>query len=352
MADVFGVGIVGYGNAGRRFHRYLIGLEPGLEIRAIVARSEERQAQARQDEPQAAVYDSLEELLADKRVDLAVVATPHSSHAGICAAALGAGRNVVVDKVMCLTVEQADRIIAARDRSGRLFSVFQNRRWDGDYLTVRQVIESGKLGEVFLIQSAIGSFYAPKRWRADRAHEGGILFDWGSHLVDQALQIDSSGVETVFCSSVDRDEPDVRTEAYAQLHLCFRSGRIALIERTNTGAIEAPRFRLLGRRGAFQKCGRDPQEQAMFAGDIRSARDPEHLWGALRYRDDAGQIVEQRVPTLPGDWPAYYRNILAALRGQAPLAVTAEQCREQVRILEASVVSARETRVVRLDEAF
>jgi scyllo-inositol 2-dehydrogenase (NADP+) len=189
MSEPIGAGILGYGYAGRSFHAYLLRFEPRLRLAAVASRSPERRARAGEDYPGVRTYETLEQMLEDPAVRLVIIATPHNVHAEQSIRCMDAGRHVVVDKVMCLTTDEADAMIAARDRHGVRLSVFHNRRWDGDYMTVRQVLGEGLLGQPWLFE--VGSWgYGPTRgWRAQPEQVGTLLHDWGAHFVDQALQL-------------------------------------------------------------------------------------------------------------------------------------------------------------------
>lgn len=341
------VGLVGYGFAGRGFHAYLIGLVPELRLVAVATRDAGRRAQA-EAEHGVATCETLDEMLAHADIDLVVVATPHDTHRDLACRAMDAGRHVVVDKVMCLTVAEADDMIAARDRTGVILSVFQNRRWDGDYLTVRRALDAGWLGAPFLFESAVLNYRAPRGWRGDAAAGGGILFDWGAHLIDQALQLVPGPVASVTCDIQYRGW-GAAIGSYARLRIRFANGVLYGIELGNLVRAETPRWRVLGERGALLKTGLDPQERAMLAGDIGAATEAASDRARVRTELD-GLATELIVEGVWGDWPAYYRNVAAALAGAAPLAVLPEEARRGLTILDAAMVSARSGETVRLAE--
>jgi scyllo-inositol 2-dehydrogenase (NADP+) len=341
------VGLVGYGFAGRGFHAYLIGLVPELRLVAVATRDAGRRAQA-EAEHGVATYETLDEMLAHADIDLVVVATPHDTHRDLACRAMDAGRHVVVDKVMCLTAAEADDMIAARDRTGVILSVFQNRRWDGDYLTVRRALDAGWLGAPFLFESAVLNYRAPRGWRGDAGAGGGVLFDWGAHLIDQALQLVPGPVASVTCDIQYRGW-GAAIGSYARLLIRFANGVLYGIELGNLVRAETPRWRVLGERGALLKIGLDPQERAMLAGDIGAATEAAGDRARIRTELD-GLATELIVEGVRGDWPAYYRNVAAALAGAAPLAVLPEEARRGLTILDAAMASARRGETVRLAE--
>ena len=339
------VGLVGYGFAGRGFHAYLIGLVPELRLVAVASRDEGRRRQAEADHG-VATYATLDDLLAQAEVDLIVLATPHAAHMAQACQAMDAGKHVVVDKVMCLSAAEADAMIAARDRNGVILSIFHNRRWDGDYLTLRKVLDAGWLGEPFLFESAVLGYRAPRGWRGDAAAGGGVLYDWGAHLIDQALQLVPGPLVSVTCDIQYRGW-GAQIGSYGRVLLRFANGTLFNVQVGNLTRADTPRWRVLGERGSLVKMGLDPQERAMLAGDIAAAVDPPTNYAQVR-TDIAGLATELTVETIRGDWTAYYRNVAAALAGTAPLAVTPEEVRRAMVVFDAAMASSRSGETVRI----
>lgn len=337
------VGIVGYGFAGRRFHAYLISLTEGLRLYAVATRDTRRQQQARE-EYGCKVVATLDELLTDDNVHLIVLATPHATHRELSVQAMNAGRHVVTDKVMCLNVPEADAMIDARDRNGVVLSVFHNRRWDWDYLTVRHVLEQGLLGQPYLFEQAVTTFRRPGGWRAEAAQSGGILYDWGAHLVDQALQLVKAPIVDVWCS-IKYGGWSVDIGNYAKLVLRFADGTAAEINTGNLVRKSKPRWYVVGDRGTLVKEGLDPQEPAMLAGNIDAAQEnPANR--ARVYTEFGGMTGEIVVDTVRGSWKSYYHNIADVLNNGAELAVTAESVRRAIAVFDAAMVSVRTGRSV------
>lgn len=340
------VGIIGYGFAGRGFHAYLIGRVPELRLTAVASRDPARRRQAEQDY-RVATYATVDDLLERSGVDLVVVATPHDTHAALTCQALNAGKHVVVDKVMCLTAAEADTMIAAAQRSRRLLSVFQNRRWDWDFLTVRQVLTDGLLGAPYLIEASVARYRPPRGWRSEVDASGGLLYDWGAHLIDHALQLVPEPVVSVTCD-LQHCGWGAAIGSYARLLLRFSGGLLYSIELGNLVRLDRPRWVVLGERGALVKHGLDPQEPAMLAGAIDGAtEDPVNR---ARIRTDLnGLATELVIDSVRGDWTDYYRNVAAALAGHAELAVTPEQARRALTVFDAAMQSARTGTTVRLE---
>jgi scyllo-inositol 2-dehydrogenase (NADP+) len=341
---VINVGIVGYGFAGRRFHAYLVSLADGLHLYAVATRDGRRQQQARE-EHHCKVVSTIDELLADDNVQLVVLATPHATHRDLAIQAMNAGRHVVTDKVMCLDVAEADDMIAARDRNGVMLSVFHNRRWDWDYQTVRQVIEQGLLGTPYLFEQAVTNYRRPGGWRAEAAQSGGILYDWGAHLVDQTLQLVTVPVVDVWCS-IKYGGWGVDIGNYAKLVLRFADGTAAEINTGNLVRKSKPRWYVAGDRGTLVKEGLDPQEPAMLAGNIDAAQEsPANR--ARVYTEFGGLPSEIVVDTARASWRSYYRNIADVLNNGAELAVTAESVRRDIAVFDAAMESVRTGRSVK-----
>ena len=180
--------VIGYGFAGRCFHAYLVGLADGLNLYGIATSRSEARDQIQRDLG-VKTFRHFDEVLADPAVDLVVLATPNDLHAPHAIQAMAAGKHVVTDKPMCLSMAEADQMIAASQKHDRLLSVFQNRRWDGDFLAVKDALAQGLLGDPFLLEMFWGQYGPPRGWRSIARHGGGKFFDLGAHLVDQALQL-------------------------------------------------------------------------------------------------------------------------------------------------------------------
>ena len=359
------VGLVGFGFAGRVFHASALEAVEGLELAAIVQRSGSSAALAY---PHAKVVTSVEEMLADPTIRLVVVATPNASHLPVARQCLLAGRDIVIDKPFALTSVEAAELIALARSHGRLLSVFQNRRWDGDFLTVRKLLDSDRLGRLVMFESHYDRYRQLPRlhaWREDGSVGGGVLLDLGAHLVDQALVL--FGVPHTVWASVRSEREGARSDDAFDLCLRYAPGPGAV---TGTAAGPAPaglsvwlratclardpgpRFTLNGTLGTFRKFGIDCQEAHLLAGDLFSSR-PWGVEGAEHdgtlVSDEAGEPVSTRIPTEPGDYRGYYENVRDALHGNAALAVTPLQAWTTMRVLEMAMQSSRTGETVRCD---
>ena len=341
------VAVIGYGYAGKHFHAYLTGLAEGLNLYALSVRSPERQRAAAADHPEALIYPSLEEVLADPQVDLLVLATPHDTHHDLAIQAMEAGKHVVTDKVMAMNAHEAEEMIAAGERNGVVLSVFHNRRWDWDYLTVKQVIEEGLLGEPYLFQVGIMSYRPPHGWRGVKARSGGILYDWPAHFIDQALQLVPAGVESVFCETKTRAAWETDIENYAKLLIRFANDVLYQVEIGNLAALPIPRWYVLGDKGGLVKYGLDPQEGPLREGRIDEAQErPEDRARVVTYA--RGERQELVLDSVRGSWTSYYQNISDVLNKGAALAVRPAQVLQVMRVYDAAMQSAETGQVVYL----
>jgi scyllo-inositol 2-dehydrogenase (NADP+) len=337
--------VVGYGFAGRSFHSYLVGLAaPALRLKGVVS----SRPQARADitgRLGVVAWEHLDEVLADDEVELVVLATPNDVHAPQAIAALAAGKHVVTDKPMSLDGAEADAMMAAARGSQRLLTVFQNRRWDGDYLTVKQLLADGHLGELRYAQLAWGQYGAPRSWRGQARRGGGKFIDLGAHMIDQALQLVPAPLQRVYTRFTDAGlGSDV--EDHAHCVLSFANGAEIHVVTSSIARVAMPRWYVLGTDGALVKNGVDPQERAMIAGDIDAAAEPDRdNWPRLR-RELAGQSAESVFDAVPGRWRSFYENVAAAIRGQAELAVTPESVRQVMAVFDAARESARTGRAI------
>jgi predicted dehydrogenase len=338
------VGLIGYGLGGEVFHAPLVDADPEMRLVAIVTSDPQRQDRARSRYPSTRVVDSAEALWnsADEH-DLVIVCTPNVHHVPFGTAALQAGLAVVIDKPLAATSADGRALADLAAERGLMLSVFQNRRWDGDFLTVRAVLARGELGDVVRFESRFERWRPEPdsdEWRERGAPEeaGGLLFDLGSHLVDQALQL--FGRPTHVYAEVDRRRPGVEADDDVFVALTHAGGVRTHLWASATAAIDGPRFRVLGLAGAFEKHGLDPQEEAL-AGGARPVgpgwgTEPEAQWG--RISDGSS---ERRLPTEAGDYPAYYRGIVEALRTGADPPVLVANSIQGLEVLEAARESSR-----------
>jgi predicted dehydrogenase len=350
MSDDLTVGLIGYGLAGVAFHAPLIATTAGLRLHAIVTANPERQAAASRHHPDAQILPQAERLFAgEPRVDLIVVASPNRTHVPFATAAIEAGIAVVVDKPLAATPEEGRALVDAARARNVFLTVFQNRRWDGDFLTARRLVSAGALGEVHRFESRFERWRPePRRaWREDGApaEAGGLLYDLGSHLIDQALVL-FGPVATIY-AELDRRRPGVVVDDDSFVALTHVSGVRSHLWMSSVAAQAAPRLRVLGSLAAYTKYGLDVQEAALRAG----ARPgpgwgeelPEH-WGRLGTDEDARPVA-----TEAGNYPEFYRLLERALRDGGAPPVGPEEAVHALEVIEAAQKSAAEGRTLALE---
>jgi scyllo-inositol 2-dehydrogenase (NADP+) len=334
--------VIGYGFAGRSFHSYLVSLAtPGLALHGIAARDPQKREQIKA-ERGCRAYETFEEVIADPDVDLVVLATPSSTHAPLAVAALNAGKHVVTDKVMCLTREECDAMYEAADRNNRLLTVFHNRRLDGDYRTIKGLIDTGALGDVNWVEMAWQGFGAWGNWRGQAAMGGGKLYDLGAHLLDQILQLFPEPIEHVYCRMQYDFLPEKDIESEALVVVTFEGGKTGIIDVSSRDALIKPRFRVHGSKATLTKYGLDPQEDAMKAGDIDSAVEAPANYATLKSPQE-----EQRIPTEPGRWRSYYEDIATVLTEGAEPMVKPTEMQRLMAVLDAARESAQSGKTVK-----
>jgi scyllo-inositol 2-dehydrogenase (NADP+) len=333
------VGLVGFGFAGQTFHAPVIAAVEGLRLAAILQR---RGSEAEQAYPSARVVRSLDELVALDNIRLVVIATPNPSHFDLAKQCLLAGRDVVIDKPFATTYAEAEELVNLAKARERLLSVYQNRRWDGDFLTIESVAED-KLGRIVLFESHFDRFRAqPKAnaWR-ERAEPGsGVLFDLGPHLIDQAMLLFGAPEAVSADVRIERDGGAVDDAFDVVLHY---PGMRALLRAGVLVSTPTPRFVIHGTKGGYLKYGLDPQEDALKRGEMPKGevwgREPTERWGCLVVAQ-GDSLASEKLPTTPGDYRQYYMNVRDAMLGKAALAVTPEQALGVMRALELAVESS------------
>ena len=341
---VIRVGLAGYGMAGAIFHAPVIAAVPQLRITAVMTSRAEDVAR---DLPEASTVATARALFADPAIDLVVIATPNPSHFELAEQALRAGKHVVIDKPMTISVGEADALIALAAETGRVLSVYQSRRWDNDFQTVRQLIETGRLGHVSAYEAHYDRFRPEVKagWR-ERAQPGsGVLFDLGSHLIDQALTL-FGRPETVYADVLNL-RPQARVDDYFHIVLGYRDRR-AIVHASCLVREPGPHFAVHGDRGSFIKYGMDSQEAALKAGQRVGTpgwgEDDPAAYGTFVAADE----TRESVPTLPGNYAAYYAGVAAAINGTGPVPVTASAARDVIAIIEIARRSAAERRTIAL----
>jgi predicted dehydrogenase len=347
--EPFRVALIGYGLAGSVFHAPLITSTPGLRLASIVTGNSERQEQARHKHPGVRIMNDVDELWESAAGhDLVVVAAPNRAHAPLGLAALEAGFPVVVDKPIATTAAVGRQLVAEARRRRLLLTVFHNRRWDGDLLTLQRLIAEDALGPVLRFESRYERWRPAPRagsWRESGAPEdaGGLLFDLGSHLVDQAMFL--FGRPKGVYAELDLRRAGVEADDDGFIALDQPGGVRSHLWTSAVAAQPGPRFRVLGLRGAYVKFGMDVQEEALRQGgrptDQDWGREPPESWGSLGAGEDF-----HKLQTTPGNYGLFYEGVVTALRDGGPPPVDPIEAVAVIEVIEAARRSATSRTVV------
>lgn len=352
MTEPIRVGVVGFGLAGRIFHTAVIQATPGLELAAVVQRSGD---DARTEYPQAHVARSVEEMLSDPGIRLVVIATPSYSHFELAQQCLREQRHVVVDKPFTLKSDEAAALIRMARERRLLLTAYQNRRWDGDFKTVRQLIAGSQLGRLVSFESHFDRFRPAPRpdvWRESGGPGGGTLFDLGPHLIDQALTL--FGAPEKISASIRIERENAVVDDAWDLFLEYEQPRRirVVLRSTSIACAPAARYLIHGTRGSFTKYGIDPQENQLKTGmgfDTSGfGEEPESAWGELKLCGEAGATT-RRVKTEHGDYRGFYENVRDAILGRAELAVKPEEVWRTTRLIELARESSAQGRTLKVD---
>ena len=360
MSDIR-TAVIGYGLAGRVFHCPFLSPSPGFQLAPLLTNS--RPELAERDYPGTRVLSSAEEAIADPAIDLTVVGTPNDTHFDLASRALTAGKHVVVDKPFTTSAATSLQLMQLAQAHNRVLAPFHNRRYDGDFLTIAKLVHEGTLGRVIQVISHYDRFrpmQRPNTWKEDAAG-GGILYDLGPHLVDQALALFGAPQRVTASVRRDRDQTAIQDAFDIAFEYDRADGHQLLYEchATMLAADPAPRFRVHGTHGSYTKHGLDPQEAALLGGAVPPRLDgagvpawlpePQTAWGRrtlATQRTEPVQLHTEPYPTVTGDYRRFYAQVRDAILGQAPLAVPTEDGYRAVRLLDLALQSSEERRML------
>ena len=344
------VGLIGFGLAGRAFHAPVIRAVPGLRLAAILQRSG-NEAVAKY--PDVRIVQSLDELLATPQFRLVVIATPNDTHFPLAKQSLAAGKDVVVDKPFTTTLNEAKELVNFAKEAGRLITVYQNRRYDGDFQAIRKLVEEGTLGRIVRFETSYDRFRPLLKsgaWRESMRPGNGILFDIGPHLIDHALVL--FGLPEAVTADVRIEREGATADDAFDIMLHYPHKMRAVLRSSILAAAPRTRFVLLGTKGSFTKQGVDPQEGNLRRGHIPESgpwgAEPEENWGVLT-TPSGEEFTQRRIPSADCDYRDYYANVRDALLGKAALAVTPEWSLDVMRILELARKSSQKGCTLRWD---
>lgn len=322
-------GVIGYGGAFNmgKYHGDFISKTSGLKLAAICDVDERRLEVAQKDYPGIKTYSKIEKMLSDDVIDLGVAVVPHNVHSKVILSLIKAGKNAISEKPFAITIAECTKMIEAAKKKKVMLSVFHNRRWDGDFLRIKKIIDDGLLGEIFHIETYAGNYAHPKSWwRSEKSISGGLIYDWGAHFVDWILNLMPGKMETVYGIFHKRLWHDVTNENQCQAIIRFEGGRYAEFQTSAIAAIGKPKWRILGTKGALSV--NHGEEDIKVVTFIHGSRE------------------ELKVPFMQSSsWDSYYTNIADHLLTGEPLAVTAESARRVIAVFKLAEKSAKTGKV-------
>jgi scyllo-inositol 2-dehydrogenase (NADP+) len=341
------VGLIGFGLAGRAFHAQVISRVPGMRLAAILQRTGDEAGKAY---PDAKIVRSLDELLALPDIRLIVIASPNDTHAPFARAALASGHDVVVDKPFTTSYAEAVDLVNFAEKSGRFLTVYQNRRYDGDFQAIRELVAAGTLGRIVRFETHYDRFrpnFKTNAWREQRVAGAGILFDIGPHLIDHAMVLFGKPEAVTADVRIER-QGGLADDAFDIMFLYPDSMR-AVLSSDILAVSQRPRFLLFGTKGAFVKQTVDPQENNLRFGTLPEkgawGAEPEENWGVLTVSDGTN-TTQRRIPSGTGDYRDFYANVRDVLEGKAKPFVSLPYALDVMRALEVCRASSDQRRTL------
>ena len=356
MKKIIKTGIIGFGVGGNTFHAPVIATTQGYEIRKIRARKESEVHLAKERYPNAVITEDANKIIHDPEIELVVIATPNSSHHSLAKEALQAGKHVVVDKPFTITTTNADDLIQIARLKNKVLSVHHNRRYDSDFKTIQKLLKANLLGRLVEFESHYDRFrnyLKPGAWREKDEPGAGILYDLGSHLIDQPLVL--FGFPNAITADIRVQRAGTKATDNFELILHYPDLKVTL----KAGMLVSqplPRYILLGEKGSFVKYGLDVQEVALKAGLTPHTKtdwgiEPESVWGNL-VTEISGVKFSGKIQSEVGDYRGYYANVRDAIIDNVPLDVTAEHARNIIRVIELAIQSSNERRTIDCSNEF
>lgn len=350
MDKIIKVGLIGFGVGGQIFHAPVLTTVKGLQLVKIRAAKPEQVSVAKAKYPQAEIVSTSEEIFNDESIDLVVITTPNTAHHPLAMQALQAGKNVVVDKPFTINTKDADELIEAAAKRSLILSVYHSRRFDSDFYTIQKIIQHNLLGGLVEMESRYDRFrnyLKPNAWREKDAPGSGILYDLGSHLIDQAQAL--FGLPHTVSADLNIQRNGGKSIDNFEVILHYPGIKVSL----KAGMLvrePLPRFILLGNNGSFVKYGLDVQEEALKAGFTSLTKnnwgiEPEDIWGTLNTEIN-GQHFVGKIESEKGDYAAFYQNIYDTIIGKEKLIVTPLEARNNIRIIELAMQSQQEKRTI------
>lgn len=350
MNKIINVGLIGFGAGGQTFHAPVLTTVKGLKLTKIRAAKPAQILAAKEKYPDAAVVATSNDIIDDPDIELVVITTPNTAHYPLAVQALKAGKHVVVDKPFTINTKEADELIKLADKKKLVLSVYQSRRFDSDFYTIKKIIANELLGDIVELESRYDRFrnyLRPNAWREEDEPGSGILYDLGVHLTDQAQIL--FGLPMAVTADIRIQRKGAKATDNFEVILHYPTIKVTL----KGGMLvrePLPRFILLGTNGSFVKYGLDVQEEALKAGFTSETKtgwgvEPENIWGTIN-TEIKGQHIVGKIHSEQGNYADFYSNIYKAILGKEPLIVTALQARNNIRIIELAIQSHQERRTV------
>jgi scyllo-inositol 2-dehydrogenase (NADP+) len=339
-------GIVGYGKSAKVFHIPFLSTMDEYEITAVLER---RGDESKKQLPAIRVARTIEELVSGSDTELIVITTPNDTHLEYASKALKAGKHVVLEKPFTITTDDAEELIRTAREKGKILSVYQNRRYVSDFLTIRDLLQQDVLGEIHEFSATYDRFRPdaiPGAWRETNVPGAGILYDLGPHIIDQALTL--FGNPETITADVRKQRPHAKAHDF--FHIWLHYGFLKVI--LHSGMLvreQGPRYMIQGTLGSFIKYGEDPQEERLRAGELplgdNWGQEPESSHGIL-HTEIRGEIVRKRIPSKKGDYGLYYKNIYDTIVNDMPLQEKPEHGYNTIRIIELALESSAQKKTI------
>lgn len=339
------VGLIGYGYSGATFHAPLINKVKGLILKAVASSSDSK---VKRDYPQVEVFSDVNVMLSHKEIDAVIITSPNTTHYEYAKQAITAGKHVVVEKPFTITSIEANELIELAQKKGVLLTVFQSRRWDSDFLTIRELLNTKILGNLTTYEAHFDRFRPDvrDRWREKDIPGSGTLYDLGSHLIDQSLTL--FGMPKTVWADLRAEREGAEAVDYFHMVLGYKKMKVIL----QSGCLvreSGPRFILHGDRGSFIKYGLDCQEQqlktGMLPGNVGWGEDSLADYGRLT-ADIGGITIRGVIETLPGRYENFYESLVEAITVGTALSVRAEEARDTIRIIEYAIKSHQKQKTI------
>lgn len=347
MSQTVNTAIIGYGKSAKQFHVPLLKSVPGFKIVSVLQRCKE---DALDDIENVNIVQNLKDLLKDDSIDLVIITTPNHLHYEQAFDCLSAGKHVVVEKPFTISTDQSEKLIRVAQERKRVLTVFQNRRWDGDYLTLKKIINEGRLGTIIEFESSYNRFRRLKKeevWKESNLDGSGILYDLAPHLIDQALQL--FGLPEYIFADI-RHQRNGKADDWFSIELFYSNLKVTL----KAGMLvtdPTPRFILRGDRGAFVKYGMDVQESQLASGMLPGEKgwgvEPESDYGIL-YTNVDGITQEKPIRTLSGNYADFYNELRDAIVNKQDPPVEPDSAKNVIKIIERAVQSNQQRRALSL----